>query len=138
MPFGSVTLIPGVDVTKTPTLLQASISESQLVRFRDGLVQKYGGWERLYAFNVAGITRDLHAWQDLNDVQHLLIGSTTNVIHRVAAKQPFVLPGYDTILAAADTTIITGGTEPTLTDIDSVVLGNYSGTTANFLFAVIN
>lgn len=79
MPFGSVTLIPGIDVEKTPTLNEAGISQSQLVRFREGLVQKIGGWQRFYAFNVAGVPRDLHAWQDLNGATHLLAGTTSSL-----------------------------------------------------------
>lgn len=79
----------------------------------------------------------LFFWAD-QDMYIQIVGSGTNAIFKVKAKTPFVLPGFDTILAAADTTIITGGAEPTLTDIDSVVLGNYSGTTANYHFAVID
>lgn len=67
-----------------------------------------------------------------------IIGSGSNVIIKLAACQPFVLPGYNLILAAANTTIITGGSEPTGTDIDSIVIGNYSGNTMNFVFAVID
>jgi len=76
MPYGSVTLIPGVTTERTPTLNQAGISQSQLIRFRDNLVQKYGGWSKFYAFNISGIPRDLHAWQDLNGAEHLLAGTT--------------------------------------------------------------
>ena len=79
MPFGSVRLIPGVDVEKTPTVNQAGISQSQLVRFRDQLVQKYGGWKKFYGFNIAGVPRELHAWQDLNGAQHLLAGTTSSL-----------------------------------------------------------
>lgn len=79
----------------------------------------------------------LYFWAD-GIVYLQFIGSATNVILKIAATQPFVLPGYDSLLAAADTVIITGGSEPTLTDIDSVVLGNYSGTTVNYVFAVID
>src|SRR3990167_5528841 len=71
----------------------------------------------------------LYFWADV-DMYIQIIGSTTNVIFKVLAKVPFTLT-YDSMLAAADTTIITGGTEPTLTDIDSVVIGNYSGGTGN-------
>lgn len=70
-------------------------------------------------------------WGD-QDFYIQIIGSGTNVIHKVEAYQPFVLPGFDSMLAAADTTIITGGAEPTLTDIDSIVIGNYSGETLNY------
>lgn len=78
----------------------------------------------------------LYFWAD-QDCYIQLIGSGTNVILGVEAEHPFVL-SRDSLLAAADTTIITGGTEPTLTDIDSVVIGNYSGTTMNYVFAVID
>lgn len=86
MPFGSVTLIPGVNVERTPTLLQASISQSQLIRFKDSLVQKYGGWQRYFMLNFPGVVRDLHAWQDLNNSKHLLVGST----QQLAMFSPFL------------------------------------------------
>ena len=77
-----------------------------------------------------------HFWAD--QICYLqLIAQSTNVIHRIAAKQPFVLPGYSTLLAAANTTIITGGSEPTLSQIDSIVLGNYSGSTLNFRLLLV-
>jgi hypothetical protein len=79
----------------------------------------------------------LYFWSD-QDCYIQIIGSGTNVIFKVEANVPFVLPGFDTMLAAADTTAITGGTEPTLTDIDSIVIGNYSGNTMNFQFVVID
>lgn len=72
-----------------------------------------------------------HLWVD--QIAYLqLIAQATNVIHRLRAKVPFVLPGYSTLLAAANTTIITGGAEPTLSQIDSIAIGNYSGSTLNY------
>src|SRR4051812_48489656 len=79
MPFGEVKLVPGVNVERTPTLLEAGISQSQLVRFKDGLVQKYGGWQKYFGFALSGTPRDLHAWQDLNVTNHLLVGTTTQL-----------------------------------------------------------
>lgn len=79
MAFGEVKLIPGVNVEKTPTLLEAGISVSQLIRFKDSLAQKLGGWSRFYQNNVAGVPRDLHAWQDLNQAEHLAVGTTTQL-----------------------------------------------------------
>lgn len=80
----------------------------------------------------------LHYWADQNSYLQLIFAAT-NVILPVLAKVPFVLGPLAANLvglAAANTTIITGGTEPTLTDLDSVVIGNYSGTTMNFTFAI--
>lgn len=79
MPFVSITLQSGVNVERTPLLLRAGISQSQLIRFRDQLVQKYGGWTKFYPFQVAGIPRDLHAWQDLNNIKYLSVGTTSEL-----------------------------------------------------------
>lgn len=79
MPFGEIKLIPGVNVERTPTLNEAGISTSQLIRFKDSLVQKYGGFQKYYPFATGGVPRDLHAWQDLNADDHLAVGSTTQL-----------------------------------------------------------
>lgn len=79
MPFGSVKLIPGVNVERTPTLNEAGYSASQLIRWRDGLAQKYGGWEAFYPLALGGVPRDLHAWQDLNQVDRLAVGTTSQL-----------------------------------------------------------
>lgn len=79
MPYGAVALIPGVNVEQTPTLLKAGVSSSQLIRYRDSLIQKLGGWTLYYAFNVAGTPRDLHAWEDLNGVNYLGVATTTQL-----------------------------------------------------------
>lgn len=63
--------------------------------------------------------------------------SAAQIIHKIAAKEPFVLPGYSTILPAANTTIMAGGTEPTTVAITSIVLGNYSGSTLNYALSLI-
>lgn len=79
MPFGAITIQSGVNVERTPLLLRAGISQSQLIRFRDQLTQKFGGWTRFYPFSVSGIPRDLHAWQDLDSIKYLSIGTTTQL-----------------------------------------------------------
>lgn len=79
MPFGSITLKAGVNVERTPLVLRAGISTSKLIRFRDQLTQKLGGWSKFYPFAVSGIPRALHAWQDLNNIDYLGIGTTTQL-----------------------------------------------------------
>ncbi len=75
MAFGSVTLQPGVNVERTPTALTTGYSASQLIRFRDGLGQKLGGWTRFYPDALSGTPRELHAWEDLGNNIHLLVGT---------------------------------------------------------------
>lgn len=79
MPLASVTLVPGVNVEQTPTLLQAGISEADLIRFQNGLVQKLGGWERFYPFPLTSTIRALHAWQDLRNEKHLAVGAEASL-----------------------------------------------------------
>src|SRR5258705_8325829 len=77
MPFGAVQLIPGIDVERTPTSLKAGISTGHDIRFRDGLVEKMTG--RVDLTVVSAVPRDLHAWQDLNNIDHLLVGCTSGL-----------------------------------------------------------
>lgn len=79
----------------------------------------------------------LYFWAD-QDCYIQIIGSASNVIFKVEATVPFWLSGFDSVLAAANTTAITGGSEPILTDIDSIVIGNYSGSTMNYHLAIID
>lgn len=76
MPFGAVTLVPGVNVERTPTALRTGVSSSQLIRYKDGLLQKYGGWQRLTQASVTGIPRVIHAWKDLQNQDRLAVATT--------------------------------------------------------------
>jgi len=80
MPHGSLKILPGVDANKTPTLNEAAISYSQLIRFifdrtLGGLVQKLGGWTRYFSTPVGSVVRCLWAWEDTNSASHLAIGA---------------------------------------------------------------
>lgn len=75
MPFSAIIVKPGVNTVATPTLNIAGISASNLIRFRDGLPEKMGGWQRFVANAMDSITRDVHAWEDLNDNGWLGVGS---------------------------------------------------------------
>lgn len=80
MPHAALKLIPGVDVTKTPTLNEAAISESQLIRFvpdrtLGGIVQKLGGWTKYFSSTIGSTVRALWAWQDTNANSYLAVGA---------------------------------------------------------------
>jgi hypothetical protein len=115
MPFSSVRLIPGVNVERTATLLEAGYSQSQLIRFKDSLGQKYGGWQKFYDLTVSGIPRDMHAWEDLNSVTHLAVGTTTelgvitsgniNVITPQTFTSDFA-PNFSTVISTNVVTVL--------------------------------
>lgn len=130
MPYGEVQLIPGVNVERTPTLLQTGYVSSQLVRFKDGLVQKYGGWTRYFSSAIGGgVPRDLHAWQDLNNVAHLSVGGTsklqmitsgssiTDITPQTLTSD--IAPNFSTVLTTKTVTIVDANIA-NLTTYDSV------------------
>ena len=77
----------------------------------------------------------LHYWAD-QDSYLQLIGSGSNSITKVKSLVPFVM-SYDGILAAANTTPITGGATPSLQQIVSIYIANYSGTTLNYTISFV-
>ena len=77
MPMTSVNLRPGVDVEKTFSANEAGISQSQLIRTKNGLTQSYGGWVQL-GMTVPSTVRDLHAWQDTRADDWLAAAATQN------------------------------------------------------------
>ncbi len=70
-----LTLKPGVNVERTPTLNEGGISTSQLIRFFDGLPQKIGGWTELIPEQFVGTCRGMHGWGDLNGNPYLALGT---------------------------------------------------------------
>lgn len=76
MPFNMLKLVPGVNVELTSSQLQAGYAASQLIRFRNGLAEKIGGWDRYYPFALQGVPKALHAWLDLNENEYLGVGTT--------------------------------------------------------------
>lgn len=79
MPFEKIILHPGVDVQKTKTLNNGSWSLSNLIRWREGLLEKMGGWRHLSATAIPGVVRGLHAFQDLSSIDYLAAGSNSRL-----------------------------------------------------------
>jgi len=75
MPLVDVTLAPGINVQKTQTLNEGGWSKSQLIRFKDGLPQKMGGWRAMDVSPIYGTPRALHAFADLAGNTYLAGGS---------------------------------------------------------------
>ena len=76
-----------------------------------------------------------HFWAD-QDCYIQLIFSATDIKFKVAAKVPFVIPGFGSGLGSAGTTVMSA--EPTVTAVAKVVIGNVSGTTLNYALTLID
>jgi hypothetical protein len=75
----TVKLIPGVRAEQTPLLLQTGITQSNNIRWRDGLAEKIGGWKKFYNAAIAGPVRELWTWADLDGANHLAAAGGNNV-----------------------------------------------------------
>lgn len=122
MPIVPLKLIPTVNSERTPALNESGISSCNLIRFKGGLPEKLGGWEKFVQFSVSGIPRDVHPWQDLNNIQHLAIGTvgtgtllgviTEGTLHDITPQQlvsdfppNFSTVGGDTTISITDPNI---------------------------------
>lgn len=75
MPIESIRLKPGINADYTPTLNEGGWSASNLIRWKGGLPQKIGGWEKYWSASIGSSVRALHAWRDLNSANHLAVGA---------------------------------------------------------------
>lgn len=66
---------PGVNTQLTQTANNGGWFACNLIRWRDGLLEKLAGWRRLFSATTAGIVRKIHAYQDLTPADNLLLGT---------------------------------------------------------------
>ena len=123
MAHSTLRLIPGVDVIKTPTLNEAALSSTNLVRFMPdrnnlGLVQKLGGWVAYFNSAYSSTIRALKGWADLNAVNHLAVGCTAslNVLtgnnNQNITPQTYITntsPNFSTTSGSTTVTVIDSG-----------------------------
>ena len=126
MPHQTVKLIPGVDTNKTPTLNEAAISYTDLVRFMPdrsgyGLVQKLGGWTRYISGSFSYPIRELKAWSDLEYTKYLAIGGEGTVGAQVYNSSNGSLTDITPNILYQDVNTISGGIT-TATNSNSVTL----------------
>ena len=137
MAHTTLKLRPGVDQNETPTLNEAGISSTNLIRFmfdRTGvaLVQKLGGWTKFFGSTLPSIVRALWAWEDTNAQSHLAVGmqnvpttsmSQLGVITNGVATN--ITPQFATDTIPPDFSTVTGSNVVTITDGTITSLTNY-------------
>lgn len=116
MPEVSLKLLPGVNADYTPTLNQSGVSSCNLIRWKDKLPQKLGGWSRFYPFALAGVPRDVHSWADLNATNHLSVATTAQLVVITNGSLQDITP--QTITSNFSPNFSTTNTSPTVTIVD--------------------
>jgi hypothetical protein len=67
---------PGINKEMTDLMDKGGWVDANLVRFRKGLPEKIGGWEKTTTENYEGTGRALTAWVDLAATKYLGLGTT--------------------------------------------------------------
>ena len=75
MPLVDIEVQPGVDKQDTPTGATGRWIDSDMVRFRYGLPEKIGGWEKVTSDYLVGAARGIHAWTSLDGSPYLSAGT---------------------------------------------------------------
>ncbi len=70
-----ISVSPGVNSQLTQGANSSSWWKSNLVQWRDGLLERISGWRRLIEDQAAGLIRAMHGYQDLGLTNNLLLGT---------------------------------------------------------------
>jgi hypothetical protein len=120
MPHQALKLIAGVDQNKTPTLNEAAISYSNLIRFipdrnNVGLVQKLGGWTQFFTNPIGSVVRTLLAWEDINANAWLGVGAEASLNVITGGGLNTITPQTTTADVAVSLTVTSGSNVVTIT-----------------------
>lgn len=109
-------VVPGVDAEMTPTLAQAMVIDCANIRWKEGLFEKIGGWNRYFANSVGAIPRFLWGWQDFAIVNHLAIGTSTFLKILTAGALLDITPQTTTTNSAPDFSTVATSSVVTIND----------------------
>lgn len=76
MPVAKMTIKPGVNSQATHRQGESQWVDADKIRFKDGFMQKLGGYARIYAGNVVGTPRGMVCWADFNYNKYIAIGTS--------------------------------------------------------------
>jgi hypothetical protein len=99
MPLVKPQAKPGFQSQATQVQATGAWYGGNLVRWRNGLLEKWMGWERLFPDAFAATIRRLHAWLDLDNNKNLLVATDLGV----------QLAVQDTIYALGHQVALSGG-----------------------------
>jgi|SRR5215475_1527428 len=79
MPLTKPAAQPGFQSQATQVQAQGSWFAGNLVRWRNGFLEKWMGWQRLFPEPFAALIRRMHAWLDLDNHRNLLAATDVGV-----------------------------------------------------------
>lgn len=130
MPFTSVKLNPGVNTMMTLSQNEAGVSLSNLVRYQQGMIQKYGGWSQYYPVAIGSTIREMWGWEGLTGNSYLGIGATQSLSVIVQGANTNITPQTATTNHPVNFTISTGAGAQNIVTIQD------AGSSANSLTTI--
>lgn len=117
MAFQKISLRPGINTDATLTLNEGGWGLGNLIRFRNGHLEKYGGWKHYSPIPTIGIARALHSFQDLNNIDYLAVGTNERLQIYSNGAVTDITPVRKTSNIANAFSTIMGSTSVKITDI---------------------
>lgn len=118
MPMASIILRPGVNTERTLSLNEAGVSQSQLLRYKDGILQTVGGWQT-FVGTVGSTTRVMHAWLDTRNTDWLGVGALTQLLVISSSNSGNITPEQTTTNPVPNFSISSGSTVVQVVDANS-------------------
>ena len=101
MPLQKFIFNPGINKEGTDYSAEGGWFDANLVRFRQGLPEKIGGWVKYLASSFTGTGRKLHGWVTLNGTKILGIGTTSKLYWQEGAGYNDITPLRETTTAGS-------------------------------------
>ena len=118
MPLQKFIFNPGINKEGTDYSAEGGWFDANLVRFRQGLPEKIGGWIKYLQPSFKGTGRKLHGWVTLNGTKALGIGTTFKLYWQEGAAYNDITPLRETT-AAGDVTFSASNGSSTITITDT-------------------
>ena len=134
MPLQKILFKPGVNREQTRYSTEGGWYESDKVRFRQGLPEKIGGWQRISSATFQGVCRSLWNWVTLGSVNLLGMGTNLKFYLEEGAAYNDITPIRATVALTGPFATVSGSPIVTVTDAAGGYLDGdfvtFSGATA--------
>lgn len=121
MPRAAVQLIPGVNTQKTLADNQAGVSQAQLIRYRDQMIETYGGSNPYINTTITSTIRSLWAWEGFQSNNYVGVGATQSLSVINSGANQDVTPSTFTTNPVPNFSINASSNIVTVVDINSGV-----------------
>ena len=146
MPLQKLTFRPGINREGTAYDNEGGWFDCNLVRFRKGRPEKFGGWEKLSTNTYLGTARALHPWISLGGTKFLGLGTTWkyyieagNAFNDITPIRSTTSAGDVTFSAAnGDATITVADTAHGAVKNDFVTFSGAASLGGNIIATVLN